>query len=636
MGQRERLKSVSGCAFVILLAMAFQVQADPVKGTVTVPYVTGRPERHAFEHRPGWIDVYAPGNTRGAFARIRDDGTFTIDPGQKPLTLIAGFDRMETPPVIIPRWPLSPGDYNVPIHVEYACVPGSYPESWDEKHMMRAREYWQTFQATCTHLYGCSVFDGPKIIWWGNKINVAVHDDRFGTMIDHSGGIDGREKIGRVSATHSDRELPRMGWRHGDMVVEPGRKYALCISGYRSHGGDHLQLDAFVRPDHGDGYGPGEVYADRTATGGDLCFLMFGNGNGQLVENHVRTEEWEIFIPRREPSRNWGQTFTSHGVSLAGIAFWGNNGSDMEIACEVRLFEDGPGGDPIGPVKTAVGHDSPDRPIIRYPEQPAQLPGHEACYKLPADFFQVAYAPGEVPLEPGRVYYIQLTPSEPMMMYADGDFYDRGFAHYEGLKLEQAQRYHTFHSRRWTLAMSIVTYQNPDGAPNELNVHPPRPAPDVDANLIANGGAESGDFTWWTIGGDPIIDPSTDIPEPASHSGAHRFGVSVGWNKADMYQYQEVPNLDPGRTYVAGMWVAHADGTDESAELLWCDGPFGAQEHLLAKTYAEAAKTWQHLRGQPFTPKQSTVTLIVRYRHTAPTNIASIHVDDIYLKAVDE
>ncbi len=220
------------------------------------------------------------------------------------------------------------------------------------------------------------------------------------------------------------------------------------------------------------------------------------------------------------------------------------------------------------------------------------------------------------------------------MMYADGDYYRQGFAYYDGRKVEKLPEHRTMHSRRWTLAMSIVTYENPGGAPNDYRK--PRPAPGLDGNLIANAGAEAGDFSFWQVGSDPTIDPCTAIPTPANHSGAHRFGISVGWAEADMYQYQEVPGIVPGQPYRAGMWACHEDGTDEHAQLLWCDGPFGSEERLLTQTESAAGSQWKKYEGPPFTPTQSTVTIVIRYRHTKATNIASIHVDDIYLRRIGE
>lgn len=608
--------------------------AQAAAGKVTIPIVTGREGRHAFTGHPGWVDVYGRGDATGIGARIGADATFSLPVPGEPIVLVAYFDKMETPPVVLPRWPGGAGGFDIPIAVEYACVPPGYPDVWDRDYKMRSRNFWQSFVAGCTHLYGCSVFDGPKVVDWGNKINVAVtaggaHGER--QIIMRPQGEDPTEY---VSAGHSNHELPRMGWRHGDIQLVPGRKYAINVGGYRPHGGEQFELDAYVRPDRRDGYGPGEAQVHRTRTGGDLCCLVFGNGHGQIVENHVRSEEWEVFIPRRAPTRDWGQTFRANGLSMAGVSFWGSNGSSAPVTCDVRLREGGPGGRQVGPTKTAQGHDSPVRPIIRYPEIPSRLEGHDSYYALPCDFFQVAWLPDEAPLRPGETYYVELRPSMPMMLYADGDYYDHGYAYYQGRRIDaDLPRYSTFHSRRWTLAANLVTYERASGAPN-VYPEPPRPPAAADGNLIANGGAETGDFRWWEVGSDPQIDPTTHIPVPPNHSGQRRFGISVGWTIADMYQYQEVPGIEPGAAYCAGMWAVHQDGTDERAELLWSDGPFGGEEHLLARTDDEPTSGWKHYESAPFRPSETTVTIIIRYRHSRPTNIASIHVDDISLKRV--
>ncbi|NLE59381.1 MAG: hypothetical protein GX616_13550, partial [Planctomycetes bacterium] len=93
----------------------------------------------------------------------------------------------------------------------------------------------------------------------------------------------------------------------------------------------------------------------------------------------------------------------------------------------------------------------------------------EAFYKLPSRLFQVAYMPDEIELKPGKTYYIEVIPTRPIMMYADGDYYKDGYAYYERLKADRASgaQPYAFHSERWTLAMNIVTYANKGGAPLE-------------------------------------------------------------------------------------------------------------------------------------------------------------------------
>ena len=69
-------------------------------------------------------------------------------------------------------------------------------------------------------------------------------------------------------------------------------------------------------------------------------------------------------------------------------------------------------------------------------------------------------------LEPGNAYCVELIPSRPVMMYADGDFYHKGYAYYEGLEVDRQWHGHaTKHSECWILAMTIVTYANAEGGP---------------------------------------------------------------------------------------------------------------------------------------------------------------------------
>jgi len=449
----------------ILCLLPLSASAAAGEGRFTIPFVTGRPETQAFAGHPGWIEAFQRGYGPGVCARIEADGSFRLPALRKggPVCLVAMFDRIETPPVVVFDWSYEAGG-DVPIPVEYACVPAGYPERWDREYRARTKNFWQTIVARGTQIYGVTFFDGPKIIDWGNKINVAVHaGSPSGPLIPVANPGPGVLEF--VSAGHSDHEFPRIGWRHGDMPVSTGETYAIRAGGYRSHGGKHFELDGFIRPDAGDGYAGGQAFIEGRPAGADLCALIFGDSHGQIVENHIRSEEWEIFLPHHRPSQAWAQSFLAHGVSLAGITFWGATGGAQPVTGEVRIRAEGPWGDLLKPVKVATGRVSPVRPIIRYADTPVPVPGYEDWYRLPCQLFQVAYFPDELALVAGKTYCVEFIADRPVMLYADGDVYEHGSAYYEGLKVErQASGRMTKHSDRWTIAMNIVTYALPKGA----------------------------------------------------------------------------------------------------------------------------------------------------------------------------
>ncbi len=361
--------------------------------------------------------------------------------------------------------------FDVVIPVEYACVPPGFPASWDKNWVHSGVNFFQTFIPRGTHLYGLSLFHKPSKKPEANRFQMMLHEDRpegpvryLKDAVSPDPGWSG--KLDRVAAEKGDSAVLRAGWRHGDMPVKAGRTYAIRAEAHRSHGGVQYKLAAYVRPDNGDGYGNGQAFVDGRSLGGDLCCLVFGDSHGQYVENQIRAEDWEIFLPRHRPSRDWGQSFLAHGASLAGVSFWAASHNTSQVMCEVRVREDGPWGRIIKPVKVARSCLSAARPRIVYPEIPAPLQEYRSYYDSSPKLFQAAYLPDEVKLTPGRTYYIQLLPTKPLILYADGHFYQHGHAYYEGLKVERQELgQRIFHSKRWTLLMNIVTYANPGGRP---------------------------------------------------------------------------------------------------------------------------------------------------------------------------
>jgi hypothetical protein len=466
------LAALGGLFISLALAAPQPARAAAAKGTVLCPVVTGSNQTAPFAPHEGWVDIYAPGDSTGRGARVGADASFDLKDVTGPVALIASFDRVETLPIIVGKWPPRPGQYDISLWGDYICVPPGYPETWDKEYKVRARDFFQTFVARGTQIYACTVFDGPKVVDWGNKVNARLRKGGpDGPVILFPGPDESRAEA--ESAHHTDYEFPFLGWRHGDLPVTPGEEYTMNIAGYHSHGGQNYELDTFVRPDKGDGYPDGQVFvgsADHPVDG-DLCLIMAGNSNGQLVENTIRSEEWDVLQPKRQPVAKWGQTFVPHGVSMAGVVCWANDASADPVSCQIRIREEGPDGKVIGPTKTMIGHECSPGPYVRYPDQPGPLPGYEAYFKwsgkepevpFPDKVYQVAYAPGEIRLEPGKSYYLDLTFSKPVLVYVDGDYYHGGFGYYNGEKIE-AERFLQHGDKRWTLAATIVTYERAGG-----------------------------------------------------------------------------------------------------------------------------------------------------------------------------
>jgi hypothetical protein len=449
-----------------------------VTGRVLCPVLTGYPEAIPFAPHEGWVDIYTAGNSTGKSAPINKDAEFSIQKPSEPVALIASFDHIDALPIIVPCWPTKPGRYDIYLWGDYICFPPGYPEIWDKEYKVTSKTFYQTFIARSTSIYAITAFDGPKVAPWGNKVHGFFHPGGpYNEPIMHP-HIDGAI-TDMQTAHHTDHSFPFIGFRHGDIPVVPGKRYAVCISGYRSHGGERFDLPSYVRPKKDGGYRSGRAYTSPDQPiDGDVCLIVAGNSNGQIMENNIRSEEWDVRLPQRVPVNKWGQDFISHGKSMAGLVFWACWPFDSTLTCKVCIREDGPNGKVIGPTKTAIGHQCKWGPFIRYPDWPGPEKGYEKYYELRPDeitgetnvgycahakVFQVAYLPDEVKLEPGKRYYIDLEFNHPVLPIVDGDYYKDGFGYYNGEKVEKDK---VFHSARWTIAGQIVTYENTGGKPN--------------------------------------------------------------------------------------------------------------------------------------------------------------------------
>ncbi len=182
---------------------------------------------------------------------------------------------------------------------------------------------------------------------------------------------------------------------------------------------------------------------------------------------------------------------------------------------------------------------------------------------------------------------------------------------------------------------SPVTWHVDDIYAKEVLRPQPTPTPGGvrPGNLLINPGAETGDFSGWSWGGDtwPEIDPSVNIPSPPSHGGNHRFGwVTSFANNKKGYMYQAI-NTIPGHTYDFGLSFTQQDASDEYMDL-YSGNDINADiwSHWLVGGGGNKQDAWRELRTS-FTAQGTRTTILINFKHIWATNYATFHVDDVYV-----
>ncbi len=164
----------------------------------------------------------------------------------------------------------------------------------------------------------------------------------------------------------------------------------------------------------------------------------------------------------------------------------------------------------------------------------------------------------------------------------------------------------------------------------------PTPGGIVPGNLLNNPGAETGDLTSWSWGGNvfPKIDPSVYIPSPSNHSGSHRFGWDTGF-VADQkgYMYQVVDTV-PGHNYEFGFYMTQREGTDEYLDSYYANNTVNDTWNVLFGAGAGPYPNWIEQK-QTFQAASNRTALIIHFKHNWGTGQAVFHVDDIRFVDLD-
>jgi hypothetical protein len=239
-----------------------------------------------------------------------------------------------------------------------------YPAFWDDAGYY---EFGQTFAAS-----------GPvSMIYLRDPLSTAFTR----TVTVHAGGPGGAQ-IGRTR-TYGSGGDQRLIYGYGDMPTIEGQTYYLRLrTPAPATGAVIMQMDP--RPDFSDPMPGGCLYLGNGTTltpypDRDLGVVLMADDDGLITDLFARASgsAWSGVT-------SVGQTFTARGVNLIGVAFWLADPTAPTYA--VRLLETGPGGAPVGTTKRG---------------KPARLSADPEML--------VAWAPGECPLTPGQLYYLEVT-----------------------------------------------------------------------------------------------------------------------------------------------------------------------------------------------------------------------------------
>ena len=218
-------------------------------------------------------------------------------------------------------------------------------------------------------------------------------------------------------------------WLTGDVPATPGETYAVKLTGL---GGGFA---VFKRDKDASSYAQGRAH-DREGRpqGFDLNVTVFSENDGAAVL-YRKTTEGIGELRDGFFGGLWGQSFrATAGTSLAAVDVWAAGADrrwDLDFTFRVR--EDGPQGLQVGPAKTTKA----------------------AFQAFGAGLHGVSYAPGEVPLEPGRTYLVEFTNPEgfnPYVMTDPADAYAAGDAWQSGTRRAGVD-----------LSMTVIVYKGGGG-----------------------------------------------------------------------------------------------------------------------------------------------------------------------------
>lgn len=244
-------------------------------------------------------------------------------------------------------------------------------------------EYRQTFVATGDVVKVTVWPRGEGVILLGSIHEVST-DKQIGPT--RESGIDSRDTF---------------NWLHGECPTVPGKLYYLKLT--RKDGGKFsLYVDS---TSDGNTYPDGQAYFDGVAQRSvDIKCCIESDDDG------LATMVYRVKNDGGRSGKELGQTFKAMGSNITAITVFCTAIEGKYAEARFSIHEDGPNGKQIGPAKTC----------------------HVWNYRPMGQIFGVSWLPGEVPVTPGKTYYLKVTSPgiyafiNTSNHYPDGQFFVNG------------------------------------------------------------------------------------------------------------------------------------------------------------------------------------------------------------------
>lgn len=288
---------------------------------------------------------------------------------------------------------------NVELPTDYSCAFGDKSGAWGTDPWTSWSDVWyQSFVATGSSITGV-VFKlaGSNT----SQIIITVHRDNGGVITTWP-------QVGTARTVYGVGSLNDnwVRYRSGDIPTTPGQRYGLKLTG--TGGNPNNNYAIFRRFEDGAGYASGQAYnAAGQPQDFDLYAIILSDNDGTLIPYcSLAVDPGDL----AGWAGVWAQQIKAKGNALAGATLYFAGGDTWEKDITFKVRTGGAAGPQVGPSKT----------------------GHSAYQASTNAHVAVSWGPGEVPLTPGQIYYIEAshpTGFNPLRFtnaindYADGTAY---------------------------------------------------------------------------------------------------------------------------------------------------------------------------------------------------------------------